>query len=405
MSCFVKRFLRRAWKASAWILCRLLPVQRNKIVISNYYGRGYGDNAKYIAEFLLNSHQKVKIIWLIKNDEEGKSLPSGVSGCKIDTFAGIYHLSTGGIWIDNCRKWTTLFKRKNQFYIQTWHGGGAQKKVERDVEEVLDTGYVRAAKNDSKMADLMVSDSRFVTDLFHRSFWYDGPVYECGYPRYDILLKPNDELSSKVYEYFGIDRDKELVLYAPTFRADYSFKAYEIDFERLRLNLKKRFNREYVILVHLHPNVANMEGGLSYNGSTVINATFYPDTQELLAAASVLISDYSSISYDFSMKYMPIFRYVADLDEYRNDRDLYFRFDEYPYPYAQNNDELEELILNFDEEEYQTALSNFFEKLGAVICDDSAEKIASLIAKTITCKNKDDFFAENKAAFVYKEKA
>ena len=184
------------------------------------------------------------------------------------------------------------------------------------------------AKRDSANIDLMISESRFMTDFYHRSFWYDGPVYECGYPRYDILLKHDEELITKVYEYFGIDHNKELVLYAPTFRADYSFKAYDIDFDRLRANLKKRFNKDYVILVHLHPNVANIEGGINYDGVNVINSTFYPDTQELIAVSSILIGDYSSINYDFCLKRMRVFSYTSDLEEYRNDRDLYFPFDE-----------------------------------------------------------------------------
>ena len=386
-----------------WCVYRLFPIDKTKIVISNYYGRGLGDNAKYIVEELLHRKHNIKIIWLVKNEQEKKSLSAGVDSCILGSSESVYHLMTSKVWIDNCRKYFIMLKRREQLYIQTWHGGGAQKRCELDVLDKLKDGYRKMAMRDAKNTDLMISESRFMTNLYYRSFWYDGPVYECGYPRYDILLKNNEALVSKVYEYFNIDRRNELVLYAPTFRADFSFKAYDIDFERLRTNLKKRFGKEYVILVHLHPNVANIEGGIEYDGTTVINSTFYPDTQELIAVSSILIGDYSSINYDFSLKHLPVFRYVSDLEEYRNDRDLYFPFDEYPYPYAQNNDELEALILNFNEGLYLKRLNAFFEKLGTTMNPYSSEQIVDLIVDFLCQKSKSDFFQKNKEKFIYKE--
>ena len=399
------RLINRYWPSVLlrlkWIACRLFPVEKNKITISNYYGRGYGDNAKYIADKLLETEQKLRIIWLVKNDEEKATLPEGVEACTDGTIKSVYHLLTSGIWIDNCRKDFIMLKSRKQFYIQTWHGGGAQKRCEADVLNKLSSSYVKSARGDSKNIDLMISESRFMTELYHRAFWYDGPVYECGYPRYDIMLNHEEKLLEKVYAYFHIERCKDLVLYAPTFRADHSFKAYDIDFERLRNSLKKRFGKEFVVLVHLHPNVANIEGGIHYDGTTVINSTFYPDTQELVAASSILIGDYSSINYDFSLMRRPVFRYVTDLEEYRNDRDLYFPFDEYPYPYVQSNDELETLILNFDNEEYLKNLNAFFSTLGSVIEPDASQKIVDLILDYMHSKNKKNFFQRNKGKFIY----
>lgn len=395
----MKRYINAILRRIMWGICLFLPIDKEKIIFSSYYGRGYGDNPRYIAEELYNSNKSYKLIWLIKDESEQHTLPSYIKAVRMDSLRGIYHFTTAYIWIDNCRK-SCFYKKENQFYIQTWHGGGAQKKCELDVIEKLGAKYEKMAIWDAKNTDLMISESRFMTDLYHRSFWYDGPVYECGYPRYDIILKADENLVSKVYKYFNIEKTKGLVLYAPTFRADHSFKAYNIDFERLRINLQKRFGKEYVILVHLHPNVANVEGGIEYDATAVINSTFYPDTQELIAVSDILIGDYSSINYDFSLKRLPVFRYVSDLEEYRNDRDLYFPFDEYPYPYAQNNDELEMLILNFNNEKYLENLDKFFEKIGAVIVHDASQKIADLILDYVCLKNKKEFFKKNKGKFI-----
>lgn len=398
---FLKKLYKSIKLRMMWCICRLFPINNKKVVISNYYGRGFGDNAKYIAEQLLNLNEKIKIVWVINNSEEAKTLPKGVISCKYGTLNNIYHLLTAKVWIDNCRKYFIMLKRKKQFYIQTWHGGGAQKKCELDAIDKLECKYEKMARRDAKNTDIMISESRFMTNLYHHSFWYNGPVYECGYPRYDILLKDNKELRTKVYKYFNIDETKELVLYAPTFRANMSFEAYNIDFKRVINALKKRFEKDYVFLIHLHPNVANIKNGIKYDDTNIINSTFYPDTQELLAVSSILIGDYSSINYDFSLKKLPVFRYVSDLEEYRNDRDLYFSFNEYPYPYAQNNDELETLILNFNNNEYLANLTNFFEKLGSIITSNATEKSVELVEDCLKAKSKRKFFEKNSKKFIY----
>ena len=395
----IKRLVKALIRRLIWGVCFFFPIKKNRIVFSSYYGRGYGDNLKYICDKLTNAG--FDIIWLVKTTDEARFLPDNVKPVKTG-LRSVYYLTTANVWINNCRS-GFLFKKKKQFYIQTWHGGGGQKRCELDVVDKLEHSYVKMAKRDAQMTDLMVSESRFMTDLYYNSFWYNGPVYECGYPRYDILLNEDKKIVQKVYDYFNIEKAKKIVLYAPTFRADNSFDAYNIDFNRLIVNLKKKFNEDYVVLVHLHPNVANIDGKFIYDGQSVINSTFYPDTQELLVAASILVGDYSSINYDFSLKRLPVFRYAADLDEYQQDRDFYYSFEEYPYPYAKNNDELEKLILNFDNEKYLVDLNEFFKKIGAVFCANSAQKIADIIKDYIKAENKKLFFKNNKYKFIHKK--
>ena len=105
-----------------WGVCRLFPIKTNKITISSFYGRGYGDNAKYIVDELLKTNKNFKIMWIVNDEKEEQSLPEGVTGVRGGTLRSIYHLQTSKIWIDNCRKFFVKFKRKKQYYIQTWHG-------------------------------------------------------------------------------------------------------------------------------------------------------------------------------------------------------------------------------------------------------------------------------------------
>ena len=109
-------------------LFRVLPVKNNKIFCSNFGGRGYGDNPKYICEHLLSSSDKYDIVWEVNDLDE--YMPEGIRKVKYLSFRAIYEATTSRVWIDNVRKNIWFRKRKNQLYIQTWHGGIGFKKAE-----------------------------------------------------------------------------------------------------------------------------------------------------------------------------------------------------------------------------------------------------------------------------------
>ena len=106
--------------AIAWTLGRLLPIDRKKVVISSFYGRGCSDSPKAIAQELLRRNKDLKIVCLCRKNRQG-NIPEGITVASYGTFSRIYHLSTAAVWIDNCRK-GAHFKKKGQFYLQTWHG-------------------------------------------------------------------------------------------------------------------------------------------------------------------------------------------------------------------------------------------------------------------------------------------
>ena len=361
-----------------WCVFRCFPVAENKVVISSYYGRGYGDNPKYITEAIQKENSSIKIIWLIRNDKEKGSLPHGVEMCQWNSIKRIYHLSTANVWIDNCRK-SFGFKRKNQLYVQTWHGF-ALKRIEKDAECNLGRGYLKIAQKDSKYIDYIVSCSQFMTQIYRNSFWYDGPVLEWGAPRNDMLLSDCSAVKNKVYEFYNLDCEIKTVLYAPTFRSDGSMEPYSISYMRLIDACERRFGGKFVVLVRLHPNIAKKseELGTMYT-SNVINATYYPDMQELLGACDIVISDYSSLMFDFALSMKPCFQFATDIDAYKGDRNFYFEITNLPFSLAVNNDELENNIVMFDDAGYRNRLSDFYKSVGMVMNGDASEKCAKLI--------------------------
>ena len=377
----VSRFIRPL----AYLIGLLMPINDKKIVVSNFSGKGYGDNPKYIVNELLKINANLEIIWLLQNEEDKSSLPKEVNYCLEKSFMSTYHLRTAKIWIDNCRK-SFRYKRSEQFHLQTWHGF-ALKRIEQDVQENLSKGYVKGAIRDSKHIDLIVSCSKFMTELYRNSFWYDGKVLELGAPRNDVFVQKSDEIKRKVFKYFGIGNEKAVALYAPTFRADKSLHAYSIDYEILKKACKNKFGKEFVILVRLHPSISDKNLDINFDGEQLINANLYQDLQELLFVADVVVSDYSSLIFDFALSRKPCFLFATDIDSYRNDRNFYLDLFKLPFSVAETNEALQKNILDFNDEIYKKSLEEFFDAVGMVMPGQASKKCAQLIWEIIKNKN------------------
>lgn len=253
-------------------------------------------------------------------------------------------------------------KRKSQYYIQTWHGAIALKQIEKDAEDVLDKYYVESAKNDSRMADLLISNSKFCTNLYRNSFWYDGSILECGSPRNDILINDTEYFKLKICEYYKLDKNINIAMYAPTFRRNNNLDVYNLDYEKCISALKNKFGGEWVIIVRLHPSISEKAKNIKYTNN-IINGSIYDDMQQLLAATDILITDYSSSMFDFMITKKPIILYATDMEEYKKDRNFYFNIEELPFKVASNNQEMENGICEFDNKVYINKLNQFISRL------------------------------------------
>ena len=270
---------------------------------------------------------------------------------------------TSAVWIDNCRK-GFFYKKRKTLYINTWHGSGMQKKCELDaVGHSLGIDYVKKAKRDSKQIDLFISDCDALTKLIKKSFWFSGPVLKVSYPRYSPLYELNQSKKNILRKKLNISADAYVILYCPTFRDSYDLAPYSIDFKKLKNRIESIFKKNVVILNRLHPNFINKDIDRSFFDHT-INVSSYCDAQELLAVSDALISDYSSIIFDFTITKKPAFRFITDFNNYKSERDFYYDIDTYPWPYANNTDELVELFLNFDSEQYLEHISRFYKQIG-----------------------------------------
>ena len=345
-------------------LLRIFPIDNKKIVVCSYLGKGYGDNGKYIVNELLRRNLGFDIVWLVRNKDE--EFPSGVRSVKYNTLRAVYEQVTAKLWIDNRRKPGYVRKRSKQIYIMTWHAGIGLKRGEGAAVNALANYYVSAAKNDSKMADLFLSNSTWTTDMYRKYFWYNGKILEKGLPREDILFQPQTDLKKKLAKVYGLESNSNIILYAPTFRKSMSVEElalYNLEWSILLNMLNKKTQGNWVGMIRLHPNISD-QSALLHLPLNVIDTSLYPDMQELLAISDILITDYSSCMFDFGATGKPVFIYAPDLQEYKNDRNFFFNLEELPFVISESQESLRNSISNFDESTYKNKVEKFYDKCG-----------------------------------------
>ena len=365
------------------LIFSVFKINNRKIIVINFWGKWYWGMGKYICKELVK--YDYKIFWAAKK-EYVKSLPKGINYVEFGTIKYLYHLATAKVWINNSRFWYGTRKRKDQFYIQTWHGWIAMKKVESAAENELSKEYVLSAKNDSKMANLFVSNSTYCTNRYKKYFWYNGDILEEWSPKNDIIINNSQWLINKIKNCLWISKDCKICLYAPTFRAKNSLDVYNINYKNLIKALNNKFGGDWILLIRLHPNISYLANQINIFSEKIINVTNYPDMQELLVISDFLITDYSSCIFDFTLKWKPALIYASDVEEYKKDRDFEIKIEDTPFPIATNNVELNDIIQNYDINKYKNKLKIFYNKIGLKETGKSSQKIAKIINKITKVK-------------------
>ena len=341
--------LRRSYYGSLQKRYGSMPIDKSKILFSNFNGRGYGCNPKAIAEEMHRLRPDYELVWICNSQKARESLPSYVTPVDYLSKEFFMNLATAGTWVFNLTLQDYVIKREGQFYIQTWHGDRAFKKILRDAEE-LDSfkDWMKNVKlREDELCDCCMSASDFGTRIYRSSFLYNGWVMEEGQPRNDVLVYHDSEYASQIRASIKVDNDVKVLLYAPTFRDH--LHSQEASVSDIQLNvivdeLEKTTGSKWVVLLRAHGgtklNLPNKEHLISY-----IDVTDYPDMADLLVITDFLITDYSSCAPDFALTGKPIMLYQDDIAEYvSKDRTMWFKMEESPYIYAHTMDEAIETI-------------------------------------------------------------
>jgi CDP-glycerol glycerophosphotransferase len=366
------------------------PIKSRKICFQNHHGSGFGDSLKYIHQELAKQINDLDSVWFISNGVIREKAPN-LRYAKIGSIRAMYEAATSQMWIFNTRSDLWMKKRKGQFYIQTWHGGLGIKSCEADLGNKIFPGYLKTAKSDSKKADLFISNSKFITEKYRSAFWYTGEILECGSPRNDIFFR---EVSLDERQTFlnrlNLSNDIHLVIYAPTFRKNHTTTSMDININILLQALSKRFGGQWHLLIRLHPLDAVMGLSLSQQTDNCTDISSLHDVYEILPYCEALISDYSSIMFDFIHTKRPMFMYAPDIPEYLNERDFNFAMELLPFTVAENNAELEKNILYMNGDEYLDRINSFLKLYPLYDAGNATKTIVSHIKDYLYQKSRND---------------
>lgn len=348
-----------------------------RIVFFSYFGTQYSCNPKYISEYIQNHYPDFQIVWGFKQPKNFASLKKR----NIDTakymFPRFLHLClTSKFIITNSEipAWFPIMKR--QVYINTWHGGGAYKRVGAAYQKETAGKQIRA-EIAREMPCTYVSSSKAFTELtIHKSFHHYGAILSCGMPRNDILVNQNKpELNHKIRKYYHLPEDSRILLYAPTYRESKSADEYLLDCQAIGRALTERFGGKWYFLFRMHYFIMNQ----LKDKAEYIDASKYSDMQELLYASDILITDYSSSMWDFGLTKKPCFLYATDLNIYDMERGFYSDIHTWPFPLAETTEELVSVINSFDSNSYQKKLQKHFSDLGSYEKGQATETICKYI--------------------------
>ena len=363
-----------------------IDISRGKVVFNNFNGKGYGCNPKYIAEEILRQNLPYDLVWLVNDLQE--PMPDRIRKVQYNSLDSVYELATAKVIVTNCKNLLPYPKKKpGQYLIMTWHGGDGFKKVEADAEEKLSAEYVNQSKMNSAMTDLMIAGTQNGFEIMSKSFWYGGEIMKCGLPRNDIFFRRNDELITRIRAALNVPAKNKLIMYAPTFRDNPATFAdvYNFDAKKLLKAVEKKFGGKWTLLVRHHPNISGTDFAQNFfaDAENTINVTNYPDVQELIVAADILVSDYSGVIWDFMTCGKPVFIYAKDYDTYPQERGFSRQYFELPYKVNRTEGELLNCIKSFNAKNLKSKVKRFIDAVQPFDTGHASEAVVARIKAVI----------------------
>lgn len=325
------------------------------VVFNSFNGKTYGCSPKAVYEYMITHEEFAdwQFVWAFRNPRAHKYLEKNPNTKVIEQTARIYErwLARAGYWITNYRVPDHIWPRKDQVYVQCWHGTPL-KRLGYDLEtseNAIDsiTDIRKKYDMDARKFKYILSPSQFASEKF-TSAWnlkengMEEKVMEVGYPRNDFLTNYTAADLHRIRENIGIPEGKKVILYAPTWR-DNQHEAgvgftydLNVDFARLQ----KELGDAYVILFRVHYLVADHFSFEKFEGF-IYNVSSYDDINHLYLIADLLITDYSSVFFDYGILRKPMLFYMYDLDDYKDSiRGFYFGIDKLPGPIITEEEEL-----------------------------------------------------------------
>lgn len=394
---FLRKIARKVWfiknKLKYKLLTRNIKVDDKLVVFASFNGRSYSDSPKAIYIYLVNSEEynDYNFVWAFKDAKEYKNLENNKNTKVIDIKSKEFWkvLAKAKYWVFNYKIEDYIFPNKNQVFLQCWHGTPLKRlgcdlehfnNAMNSISEIRKRYHIEASK-----FSYFLSPSEFATEKFMTAWDIKnkGIMLEEGYPRNDFLINYTQEDIQNIKENLRLNNiNKKIILYAPTYRDNqhsvgvgYTYET-EVDFEKLR----EKLSDEYVILFRAHWLVAQNFDFEKYK-DFVIDVSNYDDINELYVISDMLITDYSSVFFDYANLKRPIIFYMYDLKEYKDDiRGFYLSLDELPGKIIEKQEDLIKQIKSITKEfKYDEKYKKFNEKFNYLDDGQATKRVVQKI--------------------------
>ncbi|WP_084704264.1 bifunctional glycosyltransferase/CDP-glycerol:glycerophosphate glycerophosphotransferase [Phaeacidiphilus oryzae] len=357
-----------------------LPVVKGQVVFESHLGKQYSDSPRAIYEELVRRGVPIKPIWSYAGSKP-EGFPKDVKLVKRWSWEYLRALAQAEFWVDNQGFPLKLAKRPETTYVQTWHGS-ALKRMGFDQAEYKVAGYQEQAqyqKSLDRFDKFCIRSEHDVRTLARAYRLKPEVLARVGYPRNDMLVaaRRSGERDQELARELGIPEGRKVLLYAPTFRSHQGggVKKFELPFDVERF--ADRFGDQVTLLMRCH-YLNSVVLPPSVRGR-VIDVSTYHDISPLLALADGLITDYSSVMFDYALLDRPIIYFTYDYEEYVQDtRGTYFDLTAVaPGPMVFDEEQLFDAVGEFEARavDYAEARQRFVKEFGEYDQGDAAARI------------------------------
>ena len=310
---------------------------REAVLFESFAGKVIGDNPLGIYRELVRRGTSLELIWTISRRD--MAVPEGARAVLHGSPDWLDAVATSRYLVNNTNFPAYFGKAAGQVYCQTWHGTPLKRLAHDMPPGRISEAFLALYDREAAAWDYLLAANAFSAEVLGGAFRYRGRILGVGYPRNDRLVTVSDAERQEIRRRVGVrDPQERLLLYGPTWR-----------------ETRRTASGQFAPVNHLDPGVALPDGWrLAFRGHShthgahdasiargALDVTTYPDVTELLVAADALLTDYSSLMFDFTVTGRPILFLAPDIADYRGSRGFYLDFEsESPGPILSTSDEV-----------------------------------------------------------------
>ena len=370
-------YKRRALMFENYPKFREEPINPKRIVFSSMWGTKYSCNPQHLYEYIDKNYPDYECIWVFKDQR----MPISGNAIRVrqESLKYYYYMATAKYFVNNVNFNEDYIKREGQIELQTMHGTPL-KTLGLDVVADFPTEISREKYIEKNSRwNYLLSQGEFVKDKAYSMFRFDKEILKTGYPRTDHLFNVSESNIKKIKKDLGLPLDKKIILYTPTWRTKRKFEM-EMEVEKM----KKKLSDDYILLIRIH-HLCSSNYDFEPDNKFSFDLTSYRTIEDLYLISDILITDYSSVMFDYALLDKPMIFFTYDLEDYReNLRGLYVDFEkEAPGPLVYDTKSIIDCINDINEytEKYKEKINNFKNKYLTYENGNSSAKVVKEFIK------------------------